>query len=57
MQAVLEIMRARLGVIRSLWEEGTLAKKGLNAAEVISLIRALFVDTDLRDAVIADIQS
>ena len=57
MQAVLEIMRARLGVIRSLWEDGMLAKKGLNAAEVISLIRALFVDNDLRDAVIADIQS
>ena len=57
LQAILEIMSARLGAIRSMWEEEKLKRKGLTASEVVHLIRALFEETDLRDAVIADVES
>ena len=57
LQAVLGIMQSRLGAIRSMWEEGILRAKGLGAQEVVRLIQALFEETDLRNAVIADIES
>lgn len=50
-------MQSRLGAIRSMWEEGILRGKGLSAGEVVRLIQALFEETDLRNAVIADIES